>query len=246
LPCPDGVGLLLGLGFGVFDGLPEFGFCVFVGVGLGVGVGFVEGLPDPLGVGFVDGLPDPLGVGFVDGLPDPLGDGCVEGVPEAAGVGCVDGAVELLVVGLELGRTVPGSVAETPWWPAATGTGGGVGSGEADAIGADTITVPAATTPTVVWAAAVTAPCDAARNGVAPNQLSGPIASRSRGVDTASIALTTLGSNCVPAQSLSSRSAAARLIGLRYDRAAVITSNASATATMRAPRQIRSPASPSG
>jgi hypothetical protein len=67
-----------------------------------------------------------------------------------------------------------------------------------------------------------------------------------RGVDTLSIARTTRGSNCVPEHFFSSRRAASRPTGLRYERAAVMTSNVSATATMRAPRQIWSALRPSG
>ena len=71
-------------------------------------------------------------------------------------------------------------------------------------------------------------------------------ARRSRGTDTPTIARTTTGSNWPPAWRTSSSSAAARLTGRRYARAAVITSYASATATIREQRPIASAAKPFG
>ena len=61
-----------------------------------------------------------------------------------------------------------------------------------------------------------------------------------------SIARTTVGSNCEPAHRSSSARASAAAIGFLYDRAEVITSKASATATIRAERVIDVPRSPYG
>ena len=54
------------------------------------------------------------------------------------------------------------------------------------------------------------------------------------------------GSNCAPAHASNSALAAGTVIGFLYVRDAVITSNESATATILAPSEISSPASPCG
>jgi hypothetical protein len=59
-------------------------------------------------------------------------------------------------------------------------------------------------------------------------------------------ASTTAGSNWVPAQRCSSSSAASGVRGSENGRGLVIASNASATATIRAPSGMSAPASASG
>ena len=70
--------------------------------------------------------------------------------------------------------------------------------------------------------------------------------SRSRLSEIARNARTTFGSNCVPALLASSTRACAAGYGFLYERAAVITSNASATATMRPASEMSSPLNPFG
>ena len=83
-----------------------------------------------------------------------------------------------------------------------------------------------------------------------PSSGSGPADAgdgRAAGVRGAPRTSTTTGSNCVPAQRRSSSSACLRRCARRaYGRPAVIASKASATATMRAPSGIASPASRPG
>ena len=78
------------------------------------------------------------------------------------------------------------------------------------------------------------------------NHDNGPIAIRNRPSDTFRNALTTAASNWLPAQRASSARAATGEIGSLYDRADVITSNASVTATIRPARLMSVPASPRG
>jgi hypothetical protein len=85
-----------------------------------------------------------------------------------------------------------------------------------------------------------------ASRGTSATHETGPITQRTRPIDTLRRALTMAGSNWPPAQRVSSWRAAPGLNAFLYDRMAVMTSNASATATMRAPREISSPDSPKG
>jgi hypothetical protein len=74
--------------------------------------------------------------------------------------------------------------------------------------------------------------------GTSNSQASGPTTRRWRPTEMLRNARTMAGSNWVPAQRVSSLRASQGDIGLLYERAAVITSKESATATMRAPREI--------
>jgi len=74
--------------------------------------------------------------------------------------------------------------------------------------------------------------------GISNSHASGPMTQRWRPTEMLRNALTIAGSNCVPAQRVSSFRASRGDIGLLYERAAVITSNESATATIRAPKEI--------
>ena len=78
------------------------------------------------------------------------------------------------------------------------------------------------------------------------NHDNGPIAIRRRPIEMFRNARTTVGSNWLPAQRANSARAAAADTGCLYDCADVITSNASATATMRAARLMSSPANRRG
>jgi hypothetical protein len=98
--------------------------------------------------------------------------------------------------------------------------------------------------------AAITS-CDPARespprNGTRATHEAGPTVHLSRPREMFRNALTTVGSNWVPAHRASSSRAAGTLAGFLYERDAVITSKASATATMRAPRVIDSSERPFG
>jgi hypothetical protein len=66
----------------------------------------------------------------------------------------------------------------------------------------------------------------------------GPMTNRWRPTEILRKARTIAGSNCVPAQRVSSLRAAEGDMALLYDRAAVITSKASATATILAPSEM--------
>ena len=82
--------------------------------------------------------------------------------------------------------------------------------------------------------------------GVWASHDSGPMTSRIRPSETFRKARTTRGSNCVPAQrAISARPAFAEPASL-YDRAEVITSKTSATATIRPASGIASPLRPRG
>ena len=83
-------------------------------------------------------------------------------------------------------------------------------------------------------------------NGNPVSHDAGPIAHASFGAETASIARTTSGSNCLPLNRTSSSSPPARVRARLYGRAAVIVSNESATATMRPASEICVPLSPRG
>jgi hypothetical protein len=74
--------------------------------------------------------------------------------------------------------------------------------------------------------------------GTSNSHARGPMTNRWRPTEMSRKARTIAGSNCVPAQRVSSLRAADGDMGLLYDRAAVITSKASATATILAPREI--------
>jgi hypothetical protein len=82
-----------------------------------------------------------------------------------------------------------------------------------------------------------------ARNGNCSRKDSGPIPHINLGRLTARNARTTSGSKCAPAQSMSSLRAALALIGFLYERAAVMVSYESATATIRPASVICSAAS---
>ena len=85
-----------------------------------------------------------------------------------------------------------------------------------------------------------------ARRGACESQESGPITSRIRPREMFTKARTRRGSNCVPAQRVSSSRASVAVAGSLYERAEVITSKTSAIATMRPARGIRSPSMPRG
>ena len=112
-------------------------------------------------------------------------------------------------------------------------------------------TSPAATEPTTATAelATVAMPGESGmrpRMGACASHESGPMASRRRPSETLRNARTTRGSNCAPAQRAISSRAATALPGSLYERADVITSNTSATATMRPASEMSSPWLPLG
>ncbi len=74
--------------------------------------------------------------------------------------------------------------------------------------------------------------------GTSNSQVRGPMTQRWRPSEMFRNALTTAGSNWVPAQRVSSLRASRADMALLYERMAVMTSNESATATIRAPREI--------
>ena len=74
--------------------------------------------------------------------------------------------------------------------------------------------------------------------GMSKSQASGPMTQRWRPTEMFRNALTIAGSNWVPAQRVNSLRASRGDMGLLYERAAVITSKESATATIRAPSEI--------
>ncbi len=80
--------------------------------------------------------------------------------------------------------------------------------------------------------------------GIFAKAASGPAIRFMRPTETANIARTTVGSNCEPAPLSNSRRATSIEYGFLYERAIVITANASATETMRPVREIASPARP--
>ncbi len=82
--------------------------------------------------------------------------------------------------------------------------------------------------------------------GACASQDSGPIASRRRPSETPRNARTTRGSNCAPEQRAISSRAAPASPGSLYERAEVMTSNTSATATMRPASEMSSPSLPFG
>ncbi len=92
------------------------------------------------------------------------------------------------------------------------------------------------------WPAAL----NLASSGTSATHEIGPTTHRSRPMETLRSALTMAGSNWPPAQRVSSSRAATGLSAFLYERMAVITSNASATATMRAPSEMSCPESPNG
>ena len=106
-----------------------------------------------------------------------------------------------------------------------------------------------AAAPTATWVVVINAwlaiPSLASR-GTSATHETGPMTQRRRPIETFSRALTMAGSNCVPAQRVNSCRAATGLRAFLYERTAVMTSKASATDTMRAPRDISSPESPNG
>jgi len=115
----------------------------------------------------------------------------------------------------------------------------------------------AANAPPTVNAAAPIATCvpvarawpakpNLARYGTSATQAIGPIAQRSRPMEIFRNALTMAGSNWPPAPLVSSLRAASDVIAFLYVRFAVITSKASATETIRAPRDISAPDRPNG
>jgi hypothetical protein len=114
-----------------------------------------------------------------------------------------------------------------------------------------------ARTPPAVNAAAPTATCvvvikacpatpNLANSGTSATQETGPTTQRRRPIETFRSALTMAGSNWLPAQRVSSWRAATGLNAFLYERTAVMTSKASATATIRAPSEISSPDKPKG
>ncbi|HTT91833.1 MAG TPA: hypothetical protein VMF65_19925 [Acidimicrobiales bacterium] len=121
---------------------------------------------------------------------------------------------------------------------------GGVATCAARALAAVTAAAPAATW--VVVTKAWPAPLNLARKGTSATHETGPTTHRSRPIDTFRSALTIAGSNWLPAQRVSSWRAAAGLRAFLYERTAVMTSKASATATIRAPREMASPDRPKG
>jgi len=74
--------------------------------------------------------------------------------------------------------------------------------------------------------------------GTSNSHAKGPMTNRCRPTEMSKNARTMAGSNCVPAQRVNSFRANFGDMALLYERAAVITSNASATATILAPREI--------
>jgi hypothetical protein len=121
--------------------------------------------------------------------------------------------------------------------------GRGVAAGTLGATNTDAVTATAVTTVLAPDAA----PPSVTNPGITPaNHASGPITSRKRPREIARNARTTTGSNCVPALFANSVRAWAAGKGFLYERAAVMTSNASATATMRPASEIRLPRSPLG
>jgi hypothetical protein len=120
-----------------------------------------------------------------------------------------------------------------------TATGGGDAACTATAPPAVNAAAPTATWAVVikVWLAI---PSLASR-GTSATQETGPITQRRRPIETFSSALTMAGSNCEPAQRVNSCRAATGLRAFLYERTAVMTSKASATATMRAPSDMSSP-----
>ena len=83
-------------------------------------------------------------------------------------------------------------------------------------------------------------------SGICASHDSGPITSRSRPIEMFKNARTTVGSNCPPEHLASSARASAAETGALYERADVITSNVSATATIRAASAMSRPARPAG
>jgi hypothetical protein len=110
--------------------------------------------------------------------------------------------------------------------------------------------VPKARAPTAVNAPATPLATGASgarpRNGCCASQERGPMASRSFPSPMLRNARTMTGSKWVPADRASSWRASSAGTGCLYEREAVMTSKASATATMRAAREISSPFRPRG
>jgi hypothetical protein len=184
----------------------------------GDGDGVAEG--DFVGLVLVgDAVLWPGGVGFDVGRPLGPALGVPLGVPLGEALGPLGVALGVAFGDALADAPEDPDVVETPWcpkvvcpcvWPVA-----GVDVGEAAAAGPARITELATMAPALACVAAASAPWEAARKGLDPSHDSGPIASRSRGADTLSIARTTRGSNCVPEQLASSRRAASRPIDLR-------------------------------
>jgi hypothetical protein len=137
----------------------------------------------------------------------------------------------------------PTAATATLRWVAA-GETGGLAACTARAPPAVNAAAPTATCVVVIKAWPVT--LSRARKGTSANHETGPTTHRSRPIEMFNSALTISGSNCWPAQRVSSFRAATGLRAFLYERTAVMTSNASATATMRAPSEISSPDRPNG
>src|ERR1700722_10032506 len=85
-----------------------------------------------------------------------------------------------------------------------------------------------------------------ATSGNCATQDAKPTTRHNRPMEMLRKARTTTGSNWLPEHLTSSCRAAETLTGFRYGRTAVITSEEAATATVRHPSELCSPASPSG
>ena len=83
-------------------------------------------------------------------------------------------------------------------------------------------------------------------SGTCASHEMGPVTNRSRPIEMFKNARTTAGSNCPPEHLASSARASAADTGALYERADVITSNVSATATIRAEIAMSKPARPAG
>lgn len=268
-----GVGVGCGLPVGFWVGLGVLAaFGVFVGFALGFAVGFAAGVG--LGVGaavFCTGGSGGSGgggvarregeaVGALEGTLVDVGEltGVTAAAADVVGAGSrgawSDGEAVGRGAGVARGPVVLGAfgaVAVAVAGAAALADAASAKAGPAPR----TVVGPTAATTTAVAPAVIVPACAAARTtvielcparGSPASQAAGPIATLSRRRGTVSSARTTSGSKCVPAQLTSSRSAASRLIGRLYGRAAVIASKQSATQTTRAPKLMSSPRRPAG
>ncbi|CAB4601550.1 unannotated protein [freshwater metagenome] len=149
----------------------------------------------------------------------------------------------------------PGSVAENDTASTvgrrASVTGTGAIGGSTAVLTAVAVIAPATATdqpavPDAATGVAAVAKTDCGKSDTCASHDSGPITRRSRPIDRLMNARTTAGSKWVPAHLASSMRASAALRAAVYERTDVITSNTSATATIRPASEISVPRSPFG
>ena len=194
------------------------------------------------------GLGGRLGVGSAFGFGAGVGLGASAGVGVGLGVtGAVGAGVGLAVGGGTVGRGLcegaDARAGDRPAGPATTTPR----PGPATPLTASMVAVAAVVMPMPIPELAHPPnPNMRPRVGIWAIHAPRPMVVQRRPTDTLRKARTMTGSSCVPATRTSSLRAASTLMGSRYGRGAVITSKTSATATMRAAREISGPFSRCG